>query len=67
MSQQAERIVGEKHLLPSRMAVNLAFALDMEPPPVLISALNKRGQVIATAPMAFRQWHFNYITMKKRA
>ncbi len=60
------KIVGEKHLLPARLAVNLAFALGFSPPPVLIIGLNSKGHCVATAPMDFQQWHFHYVTMRKQ-
>jgi hypothetical protein len=62
----AHRIVGESHLLPSRLAVNMAFAFGYDPPPVLVKALNKFGHVVATAPMNWHQWYFEYITMRKQ-
>ena len=58
------RVVGERHLLPSRMAVSLAFAFEVDPPPVLICALNKDGHTIATAPMNWHAWRVKYITQR---
>ena len=52
--------------MPSRMAVNVEYALEIEPPNVLRSGLNKRGMVVATAPMRFEDWHHEYITRKKQ-
>jgi len=58
------KIVGEKHYVPSRMAVSVAYAMEIEPPNVLISGLNKRGFVVASAPMRFQDWHYKYVTLK---
>ncbi len=66
MTGASHRVVGEKHLLPSRMAVSLAFAYDFDPPPVLITALNKFGHGVATMPMDWHQWRFEYITLRRQ-
>ena len=60
----AHKIIGERHFVPSRMAVNVAYALQSEPPVVLIAGLNSKGRVVATAPMRFEDWHHKYITQQ---
>ena len=60
----ARAVVRERPLLPLQLVVDVASAIGVEPPPVILLGLDKRGRVVGGGRMRFRNYH-HYITGRK--